>query len=220
MKTFPKGIHVGHRKEATESLPIQKAPHPKRAVLPLQQSLGAPAEALVKVGDSVYEGQKIADSTKFISVPLHAPIAGKVTRIEKIPNASGLAVPSIVIEASDDLQGAAPSSGRRPWKELCREEIRTAIREAGIVGLGGATFPAHVKLSPPAEKKIDTVIINGCECEPYITADHRLMLERPEDRLAGAGAIARAVGAGTIILGIEDNKPDAIRSLQGALERE
>lgn len=216
MKTFPKGIHVGHRKEATENLPIRKVPLPRRAVLPLQQSLGAPAEALVKVGDAVQEYQKIADSTKFISVPLHAPIAGKVTRIEKIPNAAGLAVPSIVIEASDDLQGASPSSGssgRRPWKELCREEIRTAIREAGIVGLGGATFPAHVKLSPPAEKKIDTVIINGCECEPYLTVDHRLMLERPRDILAGAGAIARAVGAERVIVGIENNKPDALRTI-------
>jgi Na+-translocating ferredoxin:NAD+ oxidoreductase subunit C len=213
MKTFPKGIHVGHKKEATESLPIQKVPLPKRAVLPLQQSLGAPAEALVKVGDSVYERQKIADSTKFISVPLHAPIAGKVTRIEKLPNAAGLAVLSIVIEAADDLPDAPPGSCRRSWKELCREEIRTAVREAGIVGLGGATFPAHVKLSPPSEKKIDAVIINGCECEPYLTVDHRLMLERPADILSGAGAIARAVGAEKIIIGIESNKPDALQTM-------
>jgi len=213
MKTFSKGIHLGHKKEATESLPILKAPLPKRAILPLQQSLGAPAEALVKLGDVVQEYQKIADSTKFISVPLHAPIAGKVTRIDKLPNAAGLAVPSIVIEAAEDQQGATPASDRRPWKELCREEIRAAVREAGIVGLGGATFPAHVKLSPPQEKKIDTVIINGCECEPYLTVDHRLMLERPRDILSGAGAIARAVGAQRVIIGIENNKPDALQAM-------
>lgn len=220
MKSFPGGLSIGHHKGATERLPIETAALPRRVVLPLQQNLGVPAEALVKVGDVVAEGQKIADSTKFISAPLHASIAGKVTRIERISNPAGFLTPAIVIEATDEPVTPLPLGEHRSWKEMEPDEIRRIVREAGIVGLGGATFPAHVKLSPPPEKAIDTVIINGCECEPYITADHRLMLERPEDLLAGAGAIARAVGAGTIILGIEDNKPDAIRSLQGALERE
>jgi electron transport complex protein RnfC len=214
MKTFPRGIHVAHRKEATESLPVCRAALPKRVVLPLQQNLGVPAEAIVKVGDVVSEGQKIADSAKFISAPIHAPIAGKVTRIEKFPTAAGVSVQSIVIEAAEDVPAASPAGNRCSWKDLDRDAIRKAVREAGIVGLGGATFPTHVKLSPPSEKKIDAVIINGCECEPYLTVDHRLMLERPGDILSGAGVIARAVGADRIILGIENNKPDAIESLR------
>jgi len=201
---------------------------PKCVVLPLQQNLGVPAEAIVKVGDVVVEAQKIADSAKFISAPIHAPIAGKVTKIEKRPTAAGTLIPSIVIEAAEDVSAATvgeippapPAENRRSWKDLDRDAIRKAVREAGIVGLGGATFPAHVKLSPPAEKKIDAVIINGCECEPYLTVDHRLMLERPRDILSGAGAIARAVGAERIILGIENNKPDAIEVLRAEASKE
>jgi electron transport complex protein RnfC len=220
MKTFPRGIHTGHKKEATQSLPIRKAALPKRVVLPLQQNLGVPAEAIVKVGDVVAEGQKIADSAKFVSAPIHAPIAGNVTRIEKFPTAAGALVMSIVIEAAEDVPAASPAKNRRSWKDLDRDAIRKAVREAGIVGLGGATFPTHVKLSPPSEKKIDAVIINGCECEPYLTVDHRLMLEMPADVLAGAGAIARAVGAERIILGIENNKPDAIEALTAEVSKE
>ena len=220
MKTFPRGIHTGHKKEATQSLPIRKAALPKRVVLPLQQNLGVPAEAIVKVGDVVAEGQKIADSAKFVSASIHAPIAGKVIRIEKLLTAAGVLDMSIVIEAAEDVPAASPAKNRRSWKELDRDAIRKAIREAGIVGLGGATFPTHVKLSPPSEKKIDAVIINGCECEPYLTVDHRLMLERPADILSGAGAIARAVGAERIILGIENNKPDAIETLRAEASKE
>ena len=220
MKTFPRGIHTGHKKEATQSLPICKAALPKRVVLPLQQNLGVPAEAIVKVGDVVAEGQKIADSAKFVSAPIHAPIAGKVIRIEKLLTAAGVLVMSIVIEAAEDVPAASPAGNLRSWKELDRDAIRKAVREAGIVGLGGATFPTHVKLSPPSEKKIDAVIINGCECEPYLTVDHRLMLEMPADVLAGAGAIARAVGAERIILGIENNKPDAIEALTAEVSKE
>ena len=186
----------------------------------MQQNLGVPAEAIVKVGDVVVEGQKIADSAKFVSAPIHAPIAGKVVRIEKLLTAAGVLVMSIVIEAAEDVPAASPAKNRRSWKELDRDAIRKAIRKAGIVGLGGATFPTHVKLSPPSEKKIDAVIINGCECEPYLTVDHRLMLEMPADVLAGAGAIARAVGADRIILGIENNKPDAIEALTAEVSKE
>ena len=219
IKTFPRGIHTGHRKEATKSLPIREAALPKRVVLPLQQNLGVPAEAIVKIGDVVSEGQKIADSTKFVSAPIHAPISGKVVRIEKLPTATGVPVMSIVIEATGDFPAGSPANDRRSWREMDRDSIRKAIREAGIVGLGGATFPSHVKLSPPSEKKIDAVIINGCECEPYLTVDHRLMLERPADILSGAGAIARAVGAERIILGIENNKPDAIAVLTAEVSK-
>jgi len=213
MKNFSRGIHVNHRKEATQALPIQKAALPARVVLPLQQNLGVPAEAIVKAGDWVAERQKIADSAKFVSAPIHAPIAGKVIRIEKLPAASGIMTPCVVIEADKEAPPLAPPERGRPWQEMERDEIRKAVREAGIVGLGGATFPTHVKLNPPADKKIDTVIINGCECEPYLTVDHRLMVERTREILSGAGAIAKAAGAARIIFGIEKNKPDAIRAV-------
>jgi electron transport complex protein RnfC len=212
-KNFSRGIHVNHRKEATQAFPIEKAALPPRVVLPLQQNLGVPAEAIVKVGDLVAEWQKIADSSKFISAPIHAPIAGKVTRIEKLPTASGVMTPSVVIEADGEAPAVPPPERGKPWQEMERDEIRKAVREAGIVGLGGATFPTHVKLNPPSDKRIDAVIINGCECEPYLTVDDRLMVEKTRDILSGAGAIAKAAGAARILFGIEKNKPGAIRAV-------
>ena len=186
----------------------------------MQQNLGCPNDPLVKVGDEVGEGQKIADSSKFISAPIHAPISGKVMKIERLSNVCGFDVDSVLIEAQSTehlpagRHGRTQNTERRLLEELSPEEIRKIVREAGIVGLGGAAFPTHVKLTPPPGEKIDTIIINGCECEPYITADHRLMLERAEDVIYGAKAIAKAVGASRIIVGIENNKPDAIEKLK------
>jgi electron transport complex protein RnfC len=178
MKTFAHGIgNLKHRKGATEAMALVEMPAPKRVVLPMMQNLGVPAEPIVKVGDEVAEGQKVADSSKFVSAPIHASIAGKVVKIEKSAHPTGAQSLSIVIEAG----GEAPVTMRCELpvspESAAPDDIRKAIREAGIVGLGGAAFPAHVKLNPPKEKKIDTVIINGCECEPFITIDHRLMLE-------------------------------------------
>jgi electron transport complex protein RnfC len=209
---FRGGIHPPETKGTTEKSAIKTAARPTKVILPLQQNLGCPNDPLVKVGDEVKEGQKIADAQKFISAPLHAPISGKVIRIEKHDNPCGFDAASIVIEGSG---GETAYAGQWTVEELTPEQIRKSAREAGIVGLGGAAFPTHVKLTPPAGKKIDTVIINGCECEPYITADHRLMLERPADLIYGAKAIAKAVGAGRIIIAIEKNKPDAIEKLSG-----
>ena len=206
-------IHPEDRKQATNRLPIKKAQIPKRVVLPLQQNLGCPNEPLVKIGDEVAEGQKIADTSKFVSAPIHASISGKVTKIERLPNACGFDVDSIVIEGNEGRGTRDEGRSHKSLEDLSPEEIRKIVREAGIVGLGGAAFPTHVKLAPPAGKKIDTLIINGCECEPYITSDHRIMLERAEDVLYGAGAIAKAVGATKIIIGIENNKRDAIEAL-------
>jgi electron transport complex protein RnfC len=216
MKNFSGGIHPEERKQRTEHLPIKKASIPRRVVLPLQQNLGCPNDSLVKIGDEVVEGQKIADTSKFVGAPVHASISGKVTKIEWMPNACGFEVDSIVIEAQNTEHGTQ-STGHRQLEEMDPEEIRKIVREAGIVGLGGAAFPTHVKLTPPAGKKIDTIIINGCECEPYITADHRLMLERAEDILFGARAIAKAVGASRIIVGIESNKPDAVEKIKSEI---
>ena len=224
MKTFARGIHLpDYRKKATALKPIQELALPKRVVLPLQMNLGCPNEPLVKIGDEVVEGQKIADTSKFVSAPIHASISGKVTKIERLPNPCGFDVASIVIEGNgeESRKSKAMPAGRqvdsRKLGQISPEEIRKIVREAGIVGLGGATFPTHVKITPPADKKIDTIIINGCECEPYITADHRLMLEKPADIIYGAMAIAKAIGASRIVIGIEDNKRDAIEKLTKAL---
>jgi electron transport complex protein RnfC len=217
MSSFRGGIHPPENKGSSEKSALKTADRPAKVILPLQQNLGCPNEPLVKVGDEVKEGQKIADAARLISAPLHAPIAGKVTRIEKLPNACGFDVASVVIEGGG---GETAYAGQWLLEELTPEQIRRSVREAGIVGLGGAAFPTHVKLTPPAGKKIDTVIINGCECEPYITADHRLMLERTDDLLFGAKAIAKAVGAGRVVVAIERNKADAIKIVKAKAEVE
>lgn len=225
MKTFAQGIHPDYRKEQTENKEIAEAPIPNRVIIPLHQHTGATCEPLVKVGDEVYEGQKIGDTSKFISAPVHASISGKVTKIDEMPHPCGTEILSVVIESQpvNQSSGRPVESGQADrWTggqgDLSPEEIRKVMREAGIVGLGGAAFPTHVKLTPPEGKKIDTILINGCECEPYITADHRIMLERTEDLVFGAQMIAKAAGAERIIIGIEDNKPDAIERFKSKLQ--
>jgi electron transport complex protein RnfC len=218
MKTFVRGLHLKYQKEATRGRPIREAAIPRRVILPLQQNQGCPAEPLVKVGDEVVEGQKIADSSKFVFAPIHASISGKVVKIEKLPNPCGFDVAALVIEGGGKEEHRTRTIEHRKLEEFSPADIRKIVREAGIVGLGGATFPTHVKITPPEGKKIDTVIINGCECEPYITIDHRIMLERTEDLIFGARAIAKAAGAEKIIIAVEDNKKDAIDKIGAAIE--
>jgi electron transport complex protein RnfC len=215
MKTFAYGIHLDkYCKGATEGKPIKEIPPPKRVILPLQMNLGCSCDPMVKVGDEVTEGQKIADSSKFVSAPIHASISGKVVKIEKLPNPCGFDVDAVVIEGQEETSHQSQVTSKKLVEEQAPEEIRKIVREAGIVGMGGAAFPTHVKITPPKDKKIDTIIINGCECEPYITADHRIMLERAEDIIYGARAVAKACGAQRIIVGIEDNKKDAAEKLK------
>lgn len=209
MKTFSRGIHLKDNKQGTEQKPIREAALPRKVILPLQQNLGCPNEPLVKVGEEVLEGQKIADTPKYVAAPLHAPLSGKVTKIEKLPNPCGFDISAMVIEAEEGKESHALAGSKWTVDELSPEQIQKIVREAGIVGLGGAAFPTHVKLSPPPGKKIDTIIINGCECEPYLTGDHRLMLERADDILFGAKAIAKAVGASRIVMGVESRKQKA-----------
>lgn len=214
---FKGGVHPEYRKELTSSLAITVVPIPEKVVIPLQQHIGAPCEPLVEVGDRVKTGQKIGQSEGFVSAPVHAAISGQVTAIGPYNHCLGRKVEAITIE----------SDGEDEWDEAIRpvenlegctpEELRTLIREAGIVGMGGATFPAHVKLAPPEGKIIDTVIINGAECEPYLTADHRLMLERPEEIVFGLEIMMKVLGAGKGIIGIEDNKSDAVRVMKQAV---
>jgi electron transport complex protein RnfC len=217
MRSFPRGLSLKAHKEISEHKPIKMASTPKRVILPLQQNLGCAAEPLLKIGESVIEGQKIADSPKLVSAPIHASISGKITAIEKLPNPCGFDVTSIVIEAEAQLTPEMRYESRWSVEELTPEQIRKIVREAGIVGLGGATFPTHVKITPPPGKKIEVLIINGCECEPYITADHRIMLEKPAEVVLGARALAKAAGAAKIYFGIEDNKKDAIDKIKSAI---
>jgi electron transport complex protein RnfC len=228
LKTFRGGVHAPDRKEATRDKPIEVLPPPSRVVIPLQQHTGAPCEALVKEGDTVALGQKIGDSKSFVSAPVHASIAGKVTAVQPLPHpVMPKPVLAVVIEAEPggaaggeaNVQSAAmaaPAAGgaAASWQSLDSEEIKRRIREAGVVGLGGAAFPTHVKLSPSAEKPVDVLILNGVECEPYLTNDHRLMLERGGEILEGARIVMKVLGVHRACLGIEANKLDAIRHMQ------
>jgi electron transport complex protein RnfC len=210
---FHGGVHPAEGKELTAAMAIQPTPLLDRYTVLIQQNIGAPPKPIVKAGDLVKKGQRLAEPGGFVSVPVHAPTSGKVAAIEDVPGPFGIPAPAFVIEADgqDEFDsGLAPIpdfSGAAP------DVLRDRIRDAGLVGMGGAAFPTHVKLSPPADKKIDVLILNGAECEPYLTADHRLMLETPEDILAGAAIFAKVLGVKEIWIGIENNKPDAIRTL-------
>lgn len=219
MGSFRGGVHPRPAKDRTAGRPIEPAPRPAQVVIPLAQSLGAPAKALVAAGERVKAGQKIGEAQGFVSVPVHASVSGKVVSVGQASNALAVAGPAVTIAADPedewvDLE-AAPE-----LHDLTPEAIRAAALKAGLVGLGGATFPSHVKLSPPPEKPVDTVIINGCECEPYLTADHRLMVERPAEVIFGLRAIRQAVGAKRAVVAVEDNKPDAAEALAKAIPPE
>lgn len=215
-KGFKGGVHPPDGKELTNAKGIVTLPVPEKVTIPLSQHIGAPAESLVKVGDMVKKGQKIGEAKGFVSVPVHASISGKVTAVASFPHPAGKNLPAIQIE-SDGLDEWSDDIKENPgYKNLSPDEIRSMIQGGGIVGMGGAAFPTHVKLSPPANKKIDTLIINGAECEPYLTADHRLMLEEPDRVVEGASIIARALSVSNIFIGIEDNKPDAIKAVADA----
>jgi electron transport complex protein RnfC len=213
LNTFQGGIHPPYQKDLTAHKATEEAPLPGKVVIPLSQHVGAPNEPLVGVGDKVEAGQKIGESEAFISAPVHASMSGRVTAIEDVSNFAGKVVKSVVIET--DPSQPTKWTEKRDISSLGEEDIIQAAKEAGLVGLGGAAFPTYVKLSPPSDKPIDMVILNGCECEPFLTCDHRLMLERPGDVVAGLDLMMRAVKASKGIVGIEANKMDAINMLEG-----
>ncbi|MBI5681951.1 MAG: electron transport complex subunit RsxC [Deltaproteobacteria bacterium] len=214
LNTFKHGIHPNYHKELTAGKKTEKAALTKKVAIPLQQHLGAPCQPIVKKGDTVVEGQKIGDANTFVTSPVHSTINGKVKEIEKYPHPSGSKVMSIIIEGDGTQRQWDSRQIGIDIDKLSIEEIKTAIREAGIVGLGGAAFPTVVKLSPPKDKKIDSVILNGCECEPFLTSDHRLMIEWPEKILWGMKLIMKSLGVSSGYIGIEENKPDAIGALE------
>ena len=211
--TFKSGIHPAYRKNSTEATAICAAKIPKKVVIPLQQHIGAPNKPLVKKGDIVKTGQKIAGSDAFVSSPVHASISGKVKAIASTLHPSGQLITSVTIESDEKDEFFESNPGKREYTDLSSDEIRGIARDAGIVGLGGAAFPTHVKLSPPEEKKIDAVILNGAECEPYLTADHRLMLEQPEKVVYGLKAVMKSLNVSKGYIGIENNKKDAISAI-------
>jgi len=211
--TFERGVHPHESKGLTEHKSIENAHLPRRVIIPLSQHIGAPAKVEVNIGDQVKRYQLIGSPAGFVSAPVHASISGKVIAISDFLHPSGRMIPSVVIE-SDGEDEPLPLEDNPDYLNLPPDEIKALIRDAGIVGLGGAAFPTSVKLSPPKEKPVDTVILNGAECEPYLTADHRLMLERTEDVVNGMKIIMKALGVTKGFIGIERNKPDAIKIMK------
>ncbi len=217
--SFYGGIHPEDSKTSTDTKEILNLLPPKKAIIPLLQHIGAICKPVVNIGDIVKVGQKIGNAHAFISAPVHATISGKVVDICPMPHPLGRKVLSIIIE-SDETDTWAIKETKREWKTLNPERIKHIIREAGVVGLGGAAFPTHVKLNPPENKKINTYILNGAECEPFLTADHRLMLEYAKQVVTGLKILMKATGVKKGIIGIEQNKPDALKKIADEINKE
>ncbi len=213
--TFKGGVHVPDNKVFTKDKKIEKAKEPKIVYIPLHQHVGAPCKPLVKKGDLVKIGQKIGDSDASVSAPVHASISGEVKGIEKIYTTGGGQTDCIVIEAGEEQEYESSLIPHDDYKDLSYEEIEKIIREAGIVGMGGAAFPAETKLRT-SRGSIDAVILNGAECEPYLTCDHRVMLERAEKVINGLEIMLKYFETAKGYIGIEDNKKDAIEVLKNA----
>ena len=217
--TFKGGVHPPESKELAEHKSIETLPSPEYVVIPVQQHIGAPAEPVVEVGAEVKIGDVVCQSKGFVSVPSHASISGKVTKIEPRPHPVGGNVLSIVIESDGKEEWSSDIKFEEDYFDLDIEEMKKRILNAGIAGMGGAAFPSHVKLSPPSDKPIDTFILNGAECEPFLTADHRLMLEKTDEILEGVRIIMKILNCKNGYIGIENNKPDAIKAMSEAVER-
>jgi electron transport complex protein RnfC len=218
--TFRHGVHPPELKELTEHARIRRMPYPDEVVLPLRQHTGKPAQIIVRAGDRVERGDKVAAADGFISAPVHASAAGIVEEVGIWPHPDGTYATAVRIKVDAYSAQAARPRLVPEWEGLSAAEIRQAVQDAGVVGLGGAAFPTHVKLAPPKDKTIETLIINGCECEPYLTTDHRTMVEYPERVQLGIRIMMRCLGVDRTMIGIEKNKPDAIEALQATLPRD
>ena len=212
--TFSHGIHPEDYKQLTDNCRVERMPFVDDYILPLSQHLGAPCTPIVQKGNKVKRGQKIAAASGFVSVALHSPVDGTVTGIALAEHPNGQMVKSIFIKADPFSTQQLTPSLPKPYEEMSVQEFISSIQEAGIVGLGGAAFPAHVKFSIPEGKTCRYIMINGCECEPFLTSDHRAMVEYPDDIVDGARILLHFIKAEKIFIGIEDNKPDAITILR------
>lgn len=209
------GVHPPENKYTAGSA-IQVLPIPEKVIIPLGQHIGAPATAIVQKGDKVKAGQLIATAGGFVSANVHSSVSGTVIEVAPVKDAAGVLKPAITIQVEGDEWADEVVKTTKNIDEFEKDEIIKAISDAGIVGMGGATFPTHVKLSPPPGCKAEYLIINGVECEPYLTADHRLMLEKTSEIIAGIKLVMKAIGVSKAIIGIENNKPDAIAKMQAA----
>lgn len=217
-EAFQRGIHPPSCK-LTADTPIRRMPFAPRLVVPLSQHIGKPPRPIVQVGEEVVRGQPIARTDDWLSVPHHAPATGVVEAIELRPSARGPWTQSIVIRVQpgatqEDLWGQP-----RDLSQASPQDILQAVWDTGMVGLGGAAFPSHAKLSVPKQAKVHTLVVNGCECEPYLTCDHRVMVEEADPLIVGIRYAMRATGAVRTIVGVEDNKPDAVDAIQAAIDR-
>jgi H+/Na+-translocating ferredoxin:NAD+ oxidoreductase subunit C len=216
-RSFAHGIYLEDYKKLTSSLPIRRLPFAPQLIIPLSQHAGAPALPLVKPGQEVLRGEPIAAANGFVSVPVHAPATGIVEDIRLMPTARGPKTESIVLHVYEASNQEVLYAAPREKDAMTAEEIIQAVQDAGMVGLGGAAFPSHVKMRPPPEHQVDTLVVNGCECEPYLTCDHRLMLEQPEQLLVGIQLVMRAMNIHRAVIGVEDNKMDAIEVISARL---
>ncbi|NIA14946.1 MAG: electron transport complex subunit RsxC [Nitrospiraceae bacterium] len=215
--TFSHGVHPPEHKKGTRTEPIERLGFAPTLVVPLAQHIGAPAKAVVAKKQEVARGELIAEAGGFVSVPMHAPAAGTVTKIDLALIASGSMAPAVYIKVDPEASQEALEGEPFDIEAAAPGDLVGAVQQAGLVGLGGAAFPTHVKMTVPEGKTIDTVLANGCECEPYLTCDHRLMLEQKDELFAGLAIALKATGADRAIIGIEDNKQDALALLRDSV---
>jgi len=211
---FAHGVHPPEHKELTAHLPIRRMPYPDEVVLPLRQHAGKPARLVVRKGQRVERGDVLAVADGFVSSPVHASASGTVTDVDWWPHPDGSMAMAVRIRVERYSAQLARPRLVPDWHGLSHAEVIRAVQDAGVVGLGGAAFPTHVKLSPPKDARIDTIVVNGAECEPYLTTDHRSMVEYPDRVHFGVRIMMHALGVERAIIGVERNKPDAIAALE------
>lgn len=219
-KSFAHGIHPPTSKGQTDHLAIRRMPFSAQITVPLSQHIGKPAKAIVHKGQEVLRGEPIAIADGFMSVPMHAPVSGIVKGIDLMPTAQGPKGEAIIIKSFQASDQSVLYGADFDWQNATTEELIQQIQNSGIVGLGGAGFPSHVKMQVPKGQAIDTLVVNGCECEPYLTTDHRLMLEKTDSLLLGIRIAVKICGAKQAVIGIEDNKMDAVEIIRDHLTEE
>lgn len=219
MNTFKRGgVHPPEYKELTENKAIETLPVPDLLYIPVSQHIGAFASLKVAPGDIIQKGQVVAEASGYVSTNMHSTVSGKVLKIEKIQNLLGMMVDHVVIENDHKETWVPGLNEAKEWDHLSAEVLLDKVLEAGIVGMGGAAFPTHVKLKPPAGKVIDTLVINGAECEPYLTCDHRMMIEKTTGVAKGIKIIQKILGVKKVVVGIEANKKDAFNKMRAAFK--